>query len=448
MSSENRNRIKLGRRSFIQSSMAAAAGLGISGNTKVFSQAEKSTKTDLKIKEFRTLGRTGFNVSDISFGAGNLNNPDVLNAALDMGINYIDTAKHYARGNSERTIGDVLKNHDRKKLFITSKLNFAMGASTKQGLKDRFMKCLERLQTEYIDCFMIHMTPTAEQIKHEAYHEVVKELKSDGKIRFTGLSNHGTEHKLAGPIKDEMEKVVLAAADDGRFDVVLFVYNFIQKEQGEKILKACKEKNMGTTLMKVNPVKFYEDAREQFAKAEEAGRKIPPAYLEWFEEYKTFAAQAETFKQKYGLISKAQIRDAAIRFALNNPDVHAVCPTMNNFEDLEAYVALSGSKLKAADTAMLTEYEQKFAHTYCRHACSQCEPSCPHGVAVNTIMRYHHYFAAQQREKYAIEKYYTLNNPAVPHCSSCSGYCEKACPFSVPIQGLLLQAHQTLALSE
>ena len=249
---------------------------GIAGRKRLFSQDLLDTGSEPKIREYRMLGRTGFKVSDISFGAGNLNNPDVLNAALDMGINYIDTAEHYARGNSERTIGEVINRHDRKKLFITSKLNFSMGSSTKQGLKDRFTKCLERLQTDYIDCFMIHMTPAAEQVKHEPYHELVKELKAEGKIRFTGLSNHGTEHKLAGPIKDEMEKVVLAAAEDGRFDVVLFVYNFIQKEQGEKILKACKEKNMGTTLMKVNPVKFYEDTQEQFAKAEEAGRRSPP----------------------------------------------------------------------------------------------------------------------------------------------------------------------------
>jgi predicted aldo/keto reductase-like oxidoreductase len=447
MDSMDHKKIRWGRRSFIQNSLAAAAGLGLAGQTMAELKTETSKKKDLEIKEYRTLGRTGFKVSDISFGAGNLNNPDVLHAALELGINYIDTAEHYARGNSERTIGEVIKNHDRKKLFITSKLNFAMGGSTKQKLKDRFMKCLERLQTDYIDCFMIHMTPTADQIKHEPYHELITELKAEGKVHYSGLSNHGTEHKLAGPIKDEMEKVVLAAAEDGRFDVVLFVYNFIQKDQGEKILKACREKNMGTTLMKVNPVKFYDDVQEQFAKAEEAGRKIPPAYLKWLEEYKTFSAQAEAFKQKYGLNSKGEIRDAAVRFALDHPDVHAICPTLNNFEDLEAYVSLSGTRFEETEQEMLAEYTDRFAHTYCRHACNQCEPSCPHGVPVNTIMRYHHYFAAQHREKYAMEKYHSLKNHPAACCTSCPGYCEQACPHNVPIQGLLLQADLALSLS-
>ena len=54
-----------------------------------------------------------------------------------------------------------------------------------------------------------------------------------------------------------MEKVVLAAVEDGRFDVGLFVYNFLQKEQGEKIIEACQKNKVGVTLMKTNPVKVY-----------------------------------------------------------------------------------------------------------------------------------------------------------------------------------------------
>ena len=97
---------------------------------------------------------------------------------------------------------------------------------------------------------------------------------------------------------------------------------------------------------------------------------------------------------------------------------------------------------------MLSDYKNKFAHSYCRHACGQCEPSCPHDVPVNTIMRYHHYFVAQHREKYAMEKYYALQNRAVSLCSNCAGYCQNACPHNVPIQGLLLQAHYTPSLPE
>ena len=132
MSKNKTQTSRLSRRGFIQSSLAVAAGLGLAqknelfGGTKQDAQAEKS-----KIREYRVLGRTGFKVSDIGFGAGDLTEPALFEAALDAGVNYVDTAEHYARGNSERTIGQAIKNRDRKKLFITGKLNFGLGKSTK-----------------------------------------------------------------------------------------------------------------------------------------------------------------------------------------------------------------------------------------------------------------------------------------------------------------------------
>lgn len=434
----------IGRRKFITGSLAAAgAGLVL---RNIAGAQEPRNAADARIKEYRTLGRTGFKVSDIGFGAGNLNNTNVLEAALDRGINYIDTAEHYARGNSERTIGEVLKKRDRRSLFITSKLNFGMGGSTKEKLRQRFNRCLERLQTDYIDCLMIHMTPTAEQIKHEPYHELVGELKTEGKVRFTGLSNHGTEHKMAGPVKDEMEKVVLAAAEDGRFDVVLFVYNFIQKDQGERIIRACRDRNMGVTLMKTNPIKFVTEIETMYNRAVEAGRKIGDQFIKMMDEYRAHAAQGEAFKKKYGLQTDQQVRDAAIAFVLSNPDVHSVCPTINSFDELDAYTPLSGTRLKAADSALLSDYEMSYGRLYCRHACGVCESRCPRGIPINSIMRYHHYHAAQRREKQAVEHYRALNDRNASNCLDCDGPCSRACPHGVPIQALLACAHDTLSL--
>jgi predicted aldo/keto reductase-like oxidoreductase len=437
----------MNRRKFVSRSFIAAAGLGSLTKSALAKPERSGSANDFKINEYRTLGRTDFKVSDVSFGAGNLNNANVLAAALDMGINYIDTAEHYARGNSERSIGEVLKQRNRKSLFITSKLNFMMGGATKEKLRQRFHRCLERLQTDYVDCLMIHMTPNVDQIKHPPYHEVIRELKAEGRVRFSGLSNHGPEHKMAGPVKDSMEKVVLAAAEDGRFDVALFVYNFIQKEQGEKIIRACKDQGMGVTLMKTNPAKFVTDLENTYARYKKAGRIVGDSFMKALEEYKAHAAPAEAFKQKYGLQSNAQVRDAAIKFVLSNPNVHAVCPTINSFEELETYVKLSGQRLEPADRALLAAYTAGYGHLYCRHACGQCEADCPHGVPVNTIMRYYHYFAGQRREKHAMEHYCALEGPNASLCAACTGPCTRACPFGVSIQPLLAAAHQTLSFS-
>jgi len=73
------------------------------------------------------------------------------------------------------------------------------------------------------------------QVKYEPYHELIGELKAEGKVRFSGLSNHGADLSLFGPLDDPMDQVVMAAAEDGRFDIALFVYNFLQREAGDQL---------------------------------------------------------------------------------------------------------------------------------------------------------------------------------------------------------------------
>ena len=163
------------------------------------------------------------------------------------------------------------------------------------------------------------------------------------------------------------------------------------------------------------------------------------------EDYKNWITKAEEFKKKYGLKSENEVRDAATKFVLSNSDVHAVCPTMNTFDELETFVKLSGQKLQEADHSMLQDYESKLGQFYCRHACGICESSCPKNVPINTIMRYNHYFTAQRREKQAMGKYIKLAKVA-EHCLDCSGQCVEACPYKVPIQGLLTLAHENLSL--
>lgn len=443
---ENKTRSsRLSRRGFIQSSLSVAAGLGLAQKNELFAGTRKEAQTEKsKIKEYRVLGRTGFKVSDIGFGAGELTDPALFTAALDVGINYVDTAEHYARGNSERTIGQAIKNRDRKKLFITDKLNFGLGKRTKEGIKARAQKCLERLQTDYLDCLMIHMCPTLDQIKHEGYHDAIRELKTEGRVKFTGLSNHGIEHRYAGFVKDDMDQVISAAAEDGRFDVVLFTYNFIQREKGDKVLKVCHEKNMGTTLMKTDPVRAYNDILDMYARMREAGR-VTEAAEKIISDFKSRADKGKEFANKYGLTGDKEVSAAAIKFCLDNPNVHSACPTIDTYEQLEFYVSLSGGRLEPVDAGMLADYESFSGNLYCRHACGECEPHCPHEVPVNTIMRYQHYFMSQGRQKHAMTKYAALPRTDASVCTDCKGYCEAACPFGVKVQGLLMAAHHTLS---
>ncbi len=436
------NQKGLSRRRFLGSSLAVLAGAGLQGPSRLFGSQSSVEEAPFKVKEYRTLGRTGYKVSDIGFGSGELKEPALLEAILDAGINYIDTAEGYGRGSVEKMIGSVIKKRNRKSVFISTKLGLRK-RDTKETLIQRAHKCLERLQTEYVDCLMIHMPSTVEKMRNEAFHTAVRELKTEGKVRFCGLSNHGPQWM---DVPETMEKVLLVAAEDGRFDVMLFVYNFLQRDQGERVLKACKQKNIGASLMKTNPVLNYLEVKERMEQAEEEGREIPERQKKLLIRLKERADKTETFRSKFDLTNYNELRNAAVKFVLSHSNVSTACLTIKNFSDLKAYISLSGKKFTAAEQKTIAAYEVLYGDFYCRHACGQCEPQCPLKVPVNTIMRYQHYVHAQAREKTAMARYAALGRNNASLCSNCSGYCEQACPYRIPIQGLLVTAHQTLSL--
>lgn len=287
------------RRGFIGSVSALMGGgfLGLSAQSKHGNENSPGQEGE-KIREYRTLGRTGFKVSDISLGGVELTTPALVRAAFDAGINYIDTAEGYLRGQFELNIGKALKDYDRKKIFISTKLFFRPDV-TKAEIKSRALKCLERFQTEYVDCLMIHGTPGLEMLKAEGFHAAVKELKAEGKVHFCGLSNHGSQYREED---QNMGKIMVAAARDGRFDVALFAYNFLNREMGENVLKVFKEKNIGATLMKVNPVLEHVELDEYVKEREKEGKTVRDLVLKRLALYKKRAEMADFFKKKHGLI--------------------------------------------------------------------------------------------------------------------------------------------------
>jgi predicted aldo/keto reductase-like oxidoreductase len=199
--------------------------------------------------------------------------------------------------------------------------------------------------------------------------------------------------------------------------------------------------------MKTDPVSLAAGRTEALESQLSQGRRVSESRERITREYQAWADAAEEFKRQHGLQSATQVRDAAIKFVLAHPNVHSVCPTMNTFEALEGFVALSGQKLASADKPVLASYEELLGPYYCRHACGICEPSCPQGVPVNTILRYGHYYSAQGRQKQAMQKYAAIPEPGAGGCMDCTAPCESACPHGVHVQGLLVQAHQNLALS-
>jgi len=445
----------LDRRSFLitGSTLVAGGALVLPGPTRA-QPGPDATIPEVKVRKYRTLGRTGFKASDISMGCGRINEANVVRYAYERGINYFDTAENYGNGDSERKIGEAMLHMDRKEIFITTKV-WVVPETTTEEIVERFYKCLGRLQTHYVDALCLHGVGDVTIVTHAGFHTAVEQLKQEGKLRHAGISSHGP----SADEPDSMETVLCAAAADGRFDLMLLSYNFMNQEEGEKVLAACKEYNIGTTGMKMTPgfieVEPFdpENPNEEYAgylkrlmargqTREQAIQRINELVnrrLDRMEKTKPFLAE-------HGIKTEEKLRNASLQWVLENRDMHTICVSLPGFEDIDRTLPLSGTQLAAAGRTFLDDFASAFDSVYCRHACNTCQASCPARMPVSTIMRYSYYYQRQGREKYAMGKYARLPGHSALTCLDCEAPCQGACPHGVDIQASMIKAHTLLTL--
>jgi len=436
------NRSRLSRRHFLRNSSYGLIAAGIIKNR--YSEEEHPDESDPElpeIKEYRTLGRTGFRVSDISSGAPR--NETLLKAALTAGVNFIDTGEDYDNGNNERLIGKVLKEFDRKKIFINSKLySENKKFNGKEDVLNRVRNALERLGTDYIDCVQIHEVTKSEHLREENFHAAMTQLKAEGRVKFTGCSCHGNAH-LADP-EESIDRVLLSAIDDGRFDVFLMTYNFMNAPQADPVLNACAEKGIGTAIMKSNPVMIYEILDGYVKKIEEKGDTVPEYYSVFHDKYLKQNEYAKEYFKSYNATGSEELTMAAQLFVLSNPKAHTTCIDFRNLADVNLLLGLSGKKLEPFQADLLDHYRDNFGYLNCRIGCNLCESYCPFNVPVNTILRYNYYYEKKGDQKHAMNLYRKLRVPGPEICEKCPGYCEDACPYGVAAKGLVALAHDNL----
>ena len=156
--------------------------------------------------EYRRLGNSGLIVSALSLGTmqfgkgmnmGNLDQNatnDMIKFALDNGINFIDTADVYSRGNSEIQVGNALKGIRQEIVLATkvrlpmSDVNFNHSGATRVNIRREIEASLGRLQTDYIDLYQVHGWDT--QTPVEETLSTLNDLVREGKVRYIGLSNY------------------------------------------------------------------------------------------------------------------------------------------------------------------------------------------------------------------------------------------------------------------
>jgi len=449
---------KLSRRHFLMTgggaALAAAAGCG--GKPEVQTPTEAEAPAVTEIARHRVLGRTGFKVSDVSMGCGSIADPNVIRYAYDHGMNLFDTAEVYGNGDSETKIGGAMEFMDRKKIFIVTKLGIDESPDT-QALIERFNASLGRLKTDYVDALYSHGIADVNLVTYEPFLEACDILKREGKLKHAGISSHGPR----GDEPDAMDTVLLKAIEDGRYDVMLLSYGFVNKDEGERVLQACKEKNVGTTIMKSatgliempvfdpeNPseqVQGWFDYLANMGVTGEAANERIRAHLERnAPEFEKALAESAPFIARHGIKSQDELDMKSFQWVLRNPDAHTICPSMPTFDAIDRLLPLSGTELSMAGEELLKDYAQSFRSRNCAFSCTTCTTACPESLPVSTILRYAYYYQKQGRQKHAMRKYAALGGQNAAACLECDAPCNGVCPNGVQVQNRLFEAHGLL----
>jgi len=196
----------------------------------------------------RNLGQTGHRVGIFSLGGqavietSNRNEAEaVINKAIDLGVNYIDTASSYGGGKSEQHIGPVMK-HRRHEIYLATKTH----DRSYDGSMRLLERSLKRLQTDHLDCWQLHNVQTkAHTDKIFAKDGAIKALekaRDQGIVRFLGITGHYDPF------------ILIEAINHYPFDTLLMAFNAADKHQYsfiQHLLPVALEKKMGIIGMKV-----------------------------------------------------------------------------------------------------------------------------------------------------------------------------------------------------
>ncbi len=402
----------LGRRGFLTSAIATTA----TGLLPLKAAHGAPDHVGHDVKAFKTLGRTGLKISDISFGSSRLRTgeEDLVKYALDRGVNYFDTAESYTGGDSETVLGNALRGK-RDKVYVVSKVT-ASASERKESMMSALEGSLRRLRTDYVDIYFNHAVNDIARLDNPEWREFTESAKQQGKIRFVGMSGH------AGNLIGCLDHAI----DTDSVDAILVAYNFGQDP------KFYERLTRSFDFVAVQPDLPRVLAK---AKAKDVGvvtmKTLMGARLNDLRPYETGGA---TFAQ------------AAFRWTLANPHVDGVVISMTSPEQIDEYLGASGAtSLAHGDFELLRQYAMLNGASYCRHACNTCEGACPFGVPIADVLRTRMYATDYGDVAFARREYAALDGSAEA-CLSCTGQpCQGACPHGLQIEALCGPTHRILS---
>jgi aryl-alcohol dehydrogenase-like predicted oxidoreductase len=317
--------------------------------------------------KYRSLGRTGLEVSEIGFGAwgvggkwGPRNDREALVAlarALELGINFMDTALAYGNGHSEKLIAKAA-GKSTKQVIIATKIppkNQEWPARHDVPLRDVFprdwmIRCTERslkhLAVDCIDLQQLHVWSPL-WIKESEWYETFQELRTQGKIRFTGVS-----------INDHEPDTALDLICSGWVDALQVIFNIFDQSPLQSLFPLAKQHDIGIL------------ARCPFDEGGLTGRLCPDSVFtpdDWRQEYFRGERLRETVERAERL--RFLIRDeiqtvahAALKFCLSYAPVSTVIPGMRRTKHVEENCRVSDGKTLSPD-----ELDRLMAHQWPRN---------------------------------------------------------------------------------
>ncbi len=352
-------------------------------------------ESDMWTKQY---GRTGEQISVISFGGMRFANPDDIEAnaevvlhAYKKGINYFDTAPGYCRDRSEDIIGAAVRQMKPGTFYLSTKSSDTEGGAVRTSLE----KSLKRFNVEKIDFYHIWCVITLDQWADRLAGgavDAVLDAKEEGLIEHVAISSHLSGKDLKQVLKE------------GPFEGVTLGYCAINFPYRDEAVKAAGEMGLGVVTM--NPL---------------GGGLIPrnPERLD-------FIRSAED----------PSVVAAALRFNVSNPDITSALVGFTTTEHVDQAVAAI-EDFKPYDAGHITAMREKILEAFeglCT-GCGYCLP-CPEDVAIPKLMEaYNHKLLGDgdpQQITNRLAWHWDLKPQAAKACSLC-GTCEERCTQRLPI---------------
>ena len=395
------------RRRFLE--LGAATGAGIASGLAPAAQGAETPR----IRRLVPLGRTGLEVSDISFGSSRLSDPALVRHAYERGVTYFDTAESYRFGASEEAVGEALAGV-RDRVVIATKTK-AWAGQTRLQMMRALESSLERLRTDHVDIYFNHAVNDVSRMQNAQWSEFTELAKRQGKIRFRGMSGHGSR----------LVECLDYAIDGDLVDVVLVAYNFAQDPDFYDLIRNSLH---------------YVDLQPELPRALEKARSRGVGVIAM----KTLMG-ARMNDMRPHETGGATFAQAALRWVLASGKADVALISMTGKDEIDEFIGASGEPgVAAADLPLLVRYAALQGPRYCRSGCRACDEVCPAGVPIAEVLRTRMYEVDYGDPLLARTDYAKLGRGAGACLTCVEAPCLGACPSRIPIAALTRDAARRL----